>query len=76
LRTWPATCRHDFLQPATGADAVAISRIINAFFRWELNSCEMLVKGDDVFPIDYANACPDVSVTSLHYYFRGPCAGW
>ena len=31
--------------------------------------CEMLVKGDEVYPIDYANACPDVAVTSLHYYF-------
>jgi len=29
----------------------------------------MLVSGDDVHPIDYANACPDVAVTSLHYYF-------
>ena len=42
---------------------------MNAFFRWEFNSCEMLVAGDDVYPIDYANACPDVAVTSLHYYF-------
>ena len=42
---------------------------MNAFFHWEFNSCEMLVKGDDVHPIDYANACPDVAVTSLHYYF-------
>ncbi len=29
----------------------------------------MLVQGDTVLPIDYANACPDVAVTSLHYYF-------
>jgi hypothetical protein len=29
----------------------------------------MLVTGDEVYPIDYANACPDVAVTSLHYYF-------
>jgi hypothetical protein len=42
---------------------------VNAFFRWEFNSCEMLVQGDTVLPIDYANACPDVAVTSLHYYF-------
>jgi hypothetical protein len=61
--------QHGFLQPDTGAEAVAISQIVNAFFRWEFNSCEMLVKGSDVYPIDYANACPDVSVTSLHYYF-------
>ena len=60
---------HDFLSPSAGKQAVAISRIVNAFFHWEFNSCEMLVKGDDVHPIDYANACPDVSVTSLHYYF-------
>jgi hypothetical protein len=36
---------------------------------WEFNSCETLVKGSEVYPIDYANACPDVSLTSLHYYF-------
>jgi hypothetical protein len=60
---------HDFLSPGAGKQAVAISRIVNAFFQWEFNSCEMLVKGDDVHPIDYANACPDVAVTSLHYYF-------
>ena len=60
---------HDFLTPAVGAEVVAISRLINAFFRWEFNSCECLVRGDDVYPIDYANACPDVGLTSLHYYF-------
>jgi hypothetical protein len=60
---------HDFLSPSAGHQAVAISRIVNAFFGWEFNSCEMLVNGDSVHPIDYANACPDVAVTSLHYYF-------
>ena len=28
-----------------------------------------LVEGGDVHPIDYANACPDVALTRLHYYF-------
>ncbi|MFG1910947.1 RimK family alpha-L-glutamate ligase [Kribbella sp. NPDC048928] len=60
---------HDFLSPSAGHQAVAISRIVNAFFGWEFNSCEMLVQGDSVHPIDYANACPDVALTSLHYYF-------
>jgi hypothetical protein len=60
---------HGFLDPAPGAEVVTISKVVNAFFRWEFNSCEMLVRGGDVFPIDYANACPDVSLTSLHYYF-------
>ena len=48
---------------------VTIGRLVNAFFRWEFNSCETLVSGGEVYPIDYANACPDVSLTSLHYYF-------
>ena len=48
---------------------VTIGRIVNAFFRWEFNSCETLVAGAEVYPIDYANACPDVAITSLHYYF-------
>ncbi len=60
---------HEFLQPATGTEVVTISRLINAFFRWEFNSCEVLVKDGEVYPIDYANACPDVAITSLHYYF-------
>ena len=60
---------HDFLSPDTGAEVVAISRLVNAFFRWEFNSCETLVKDGVVYPIDYANASPDVALTSLHYYF-------
>jgi hypothetical protein len=61
--------QHDFLDARTGDEVVTISRTVNAFFRWEFNSCEVLVKGADVHPIDYANACPDVAVSSLHYYF-------
>jgi hypothetical protein len=60
---------HDFLTPELGDEVVTISRLINAFFRWEFNSCETLVRGGEAHPIDYANASPDVAVTSLHYYF-------
>jgi hypothetical protein len=60
---------HDFLSAGVGDEVVTISRLVNAFFRWEFNSCESLIRGTDVHPIDYANACPDVAITSLHYYF-------
>jgi hypothetical protein len=60
---------HDFLTPEVGREVVTIGRVVNSFFRWEFNSCETLVKDGVVHPIDYANACPDVSLTSLHYYF-------
>ena len=60
---------HDFLDAGTGGEVVTIGRTVNAFFRWEFNSCETLIRGGEVCPIDYANACPDVSLISLHYYF-------
>ena len=60
---------HAFLSAAEGEEVLTISRLINAFFRWEFNSCESLVIKGSVHPIDYANACPDISITSLHYYF-------
>ncbi|MGB5620944.1 MAG: hypothetical protein WBN65_00485 [Gammaproteobacteria bacterium] len=59
----------DFLS----ADDVALlgdmTLTINSFFGWDFNSCEALRQGDDWFPIDFANACPDSQVTSLHYHF-------
>jgi hypothetical protein len=60
---------HSFLAAEPGAEVVTIGKLVNAFFRWEFNSCETLVTGGEVSPIDYANACPDVALTSLHYYF-------
>jgi hypothetical protein len=63
------TVEHSFLSATAGTEVVTIGRLVNAFFRWELNSCETLVAGGEVYPIDYANACPDLALTSLHYYF-------
>lgn len=60
---------HDYLTPELGYETVTISRLVNAFFRWEFNSCETIVKDGEAHPIDYANASPDVALTSLHYYF-------
>jgi hypothetical protein len=61
--------RHDFLSPGLGDEVVTIARLVNAFFRWEFNSCETIVAGGIARPFDYANASPDVALTSLHYYF-------
>ncbi|MBE2223972.1 MAG: hypothetical protein IAF02_20695 [Anaerolineae bacterium] len=61
--------RHDFLSAEKGREARIITKVINAFFRWDFNSCEAILKNDILWPIDFANACPDIAITSLHYYF-------
>ena len=43
--------------------------VINAFFGWDFNSCEALRSNGVWRPIDFANACPDSQVTSLHFHF-------
>ena len=58
-----------FLEPEEWRYATRVARTINSFFGWDFNSCELLRSGGTLFPIDYANACPDSQVTSLHFYF-------
>jgi hypothetical protein len=60
---------HNFLTPDQGHEAGLITKVINAFFRWDFNSCEAILKDGILWPIDFANACPDIAITSLHYYF-------
>ena len=42
---------------------------INAYFGWDFNSCEMILKDGVWYPFDFANPCPDSQVTSLHVHF-------
>lgn len=63
------TLEKDFLT----ADEVSLLRdttlTINAFFGFDFNSCEAMRSNGTWHPIDFANACPDSQVTSLHYHF-------
>jgi hypothetical protein len=60
---------HHFLDTEKGRQARQMTKAINATFRWDFNSCEAILKDGILWPIDFANACPDIALTSLHYYF-------
>ncbi|MBT3784626.1 hypothetical protein HOF92_06590 [bacterium] len=60
----------EFLVPEKKREVQQICKLINAFYGWDHNSCEsLLMANGDIHPIDFANAYPDSSLVSLHYYF-------
>lgn len=71
IRSEEKAIEHNFISPEEKREISQIAKIINAFYGWEHNSCETLISKDDskIYVIDFANAYPDSSVISLHYYF-------
>ena len=76
IRYDPTAPQHERYQTDTDfltADEKSLLRdmtlTINSFFGWDFNSCEVIRKDGVFYPIDFANACPDSQVTSLHYHF-------
>ncbi|MDH3748718.1 MAG: hypothetical protein OER97_10980 [Gammaproteobacteria bacterium] len=72
----PSAALHDryrldtnFLSMNEETHLANMTMIINAFFGWDFNSCEALRSNGVWCPIDFANACPDSQVTSLHFHF-------
>jgi hypothetical protein len=59
----------DFLGAEEQQRLIDMTMVINAFFGWDFNSCESLLSKGTWHPIDFANACPDSQVTSLHFHF-------
>lgn len=59
----------DFLSTEDEIQLSQMTMVINAFFGWDFNSCESLRSDGIWHPIDFANACPDSQVTSLHFHF-------
>lgn len=70
LRSPARAVDHHFLNQDEEREVVMLTRIIDAFYNWDHNSCEALIDARGlIWPIDFANAYPDSSPMSLHYYF-------
>ena len=63
------TMDEDFIPAEERSLIEDMTLTINAFFGWDFNSCEAMRREGVWHPIDFANACPDSQVTSLHYHF-------
>jgi hypothetical protein len=71
IRSETQAIEHNFISETEKREITQIVKIINAFYGWDHNSCETLISKDDgkIYVIDFANAYPDSSIVSLHYYF-------
>ena len=63
------TLDKDFVSAEDASLLRDMTLTINTFFGWDFNSCEALRKEGVYYPIDFANACPDSQITSLHYHW-------
>ena len=70
LRSKEQAIEFDFLSAKEAEEAKKITKVINAFYGWDHNSCELLLgHNNQSYPIDFANAYPDSTLISLHFYF-------
>ncbi len=73
LRSANQAVAFNWLSPEEEWEVKATTKVINAFYGWDHNSCESLIGKSDgvIYPIDFCNAYPDSNLISLHFYFPG-----
>ncbi|MGV8119045.1 MAG: hypothetical protein AB2L14_04690 [Candidatus Xenobiia bacterium LiM19] len=70
MRSPDQAIEFNFITPEQTKEVRQLTKLINAYYGWDHNSCESLVtESGDIYIIDYINAYPDSSFVSLHFYF-------